>query len=191
MNKNSFASDNYAGCLPEMLEEIESANKKHAPSYGNDEITEQAIEQFKIAFDKDIVVRFVFNGTGANVLSMSCITQSFNAILCASSSHLFVDESTAPETFTNCRLVPLQPNSDGKLELETIRKSIIRKGDEHHPQIKALSITQPTENGTVYSLEELAAIGKLLQENDMYFHIDGARLFNAVAHLNCTLAEMT
>jgi threonine aldolase len=124
-------------------------------------------------------------------LGIGCAVQSFNSVLCADTSHLYVDESTAPEMFTGCRIIPLATNSDGKIEIETIRKSIIRRGDEHYPQIKVFSIAQTTEYGTVYTKEELTAIGKLLKEHDTVFHMDGARLFNSAVSLNCSLKEIT
>jgi threonine aldolase len=177
--------------LPEILEAIGQANQAHRQSYGNDVLTAQAKATFEAHFGEDIEVAFVFNGTGANVLGISCVTQSFNAVLCADIAHLFVDESTAPETFANCKLIPLPTNAEGKLDVATIEKAIIRKGDPHFAQIKVLSISQPTEYGTVYSLEELTAIGKLLKAHDIVFHIDGARIFNAVASLGCSLRAMT
>lgn len=191
MEKKSFASDNYGGALPEMMEAVIDANMMHAKAYGYDEITREAKVQFEKSFESSLEVRFVFNGTGANVLGLSICTRSFNAVLCADTSHLYMNESTAPESFTGCRLIPLPTNSEGKLELDTIKKAITRRGDEHFPQVKVLSIAQPTECGTVYSLDELTQIGQLLKENDIIFHMDGARLFNAVAHLDCSLEDMT
>ena len=189
--RRGLASDNYAGVLPEMLEAIAEASRFHAKSYGYDDFTEKAKQEFAKHFGSDVEVTFVFNGTGANVLGIGCATESFNSILCADTSHLYVDESTAPETFTGCRLIPLATNGDGKIEIETIRNSIIRKGDEHYPQVKVFSIAEPTEYGTVYTREELLAISKLLKEYDFVFHMDGARLFNAAVSLNCSLKEMT
>jgi threonine aldolase len=188
--KKAFASDNYAGVLPEILEAISYANQAHAPSYGNDAYTANAKTIFAKYFGCEDVA-FVFNGTGANVLGISCVTQSFHAVLCADIAHLYVDETTAPQTFTQCKLVPLPTNKAGKLELETIENAIIRKGDPHFAQIKVLSISQPTEYGTVYSLEELKAIGALLHKYDIIFHIDGARIFNAAASLGCSLQAIT
>ncbi|MBN8702557.1 MAG: low specificity L-threonine aldolase [Bacteroidetes bacterium] len=185
-----LASDNYAGVLPEMIEAIQEANVQHAKSYGYDIFTEQANNEFKKEFGTEDVT-FVFNGTGANVLGIGTVTQTFNSILCADTSHMYVDESTAPETFTGCRLVPLKTNNAGKIEVETIQNALIRRGDEHHPQVKVLSIAQPAEYGTVYSLEELKAIGNLLKQNNIIFHMDGSRIFNAVASLGCSLKEMT
>ena len=191
MKARGLASDNYAGTLPEMIKAIEQSNNEHARSYGYDSVTEKAIQEFKKLFGPDIDVTFVFNGTGANVLGISCVTQSHNGILCADCSHLYVDESTAPEVFTGCKYFPLKTNSEGKIEPETIRKAVTRRGDEHHPQINTCSITQPTEYGTVYTLKELSKIGKTLKELDIIFHMDGARLYNAALSLNCSFQQMT
>ena len=190
MNKG-LASDNYAGVLPEMLEAIAEANKAHSKSYGHDAYTNRAKQTFASHFGEGVEVAFVFNGTGANVLGIGCVVQSFHAVLCADISHLFVDESTAPETFTGCKFIPLPTNAEGKLEVTTIEKALIRKGDAHYAQIKVVSIAQPTEYGTVYSLDELTAIGALLKKHGLVFHMDGARLFNAVASLGCSIRAMT
>jgi len=186
----SLASDNYAGVLPEIMEAILAANQQHAGSYGHDQITHRVFQSFRQAFGEIADVRFVFNGSGANVLSVSCAVDSFSSILCADISHMYVDESTSPETFTGCRLMPLKTNEDGKITVQSIKERIIRIGDEHHPQPKILSITQPTEYGTVYSLAEIREISGLLKANDMYLHIDGARIFNALVSLNATIKEM-
>lgn len=186
----SFASDNYAGVLPEVMEALQKANAEHARSYGNDLISQRVKNLFNEVFGTEVSVCFVFNGTGANVLSISLMTQSFNSVLCADTSHIYVDESTAPENFTGCRFIPLKTNDLGKIEPETIQQSIIRTGDEHHPQIRAFSLAQTTEYGTVYTLNELKEISKVLKNNGLYFHIDGARLFNAVESLGCSLQEM-
>lgn len=187
----ALASDNYAGVLPEILDAIVQANHAHSQSYGNDHFTAKAKATFESYFGTDLEIAFVFNGTGANVLGISCVTQSFHAVLCADIAHLFVDESTAPETFTHCKLIPLPTNAEGKLSLDTIEQAIIRKGDPHFAQIKVLSISQPTEYGTVYSIEELTAISNLLKKHGLIFHVDGARIFNAVASLGCSLQAMT
>jgi len=188
--KKTLASDNYAGILPGIVEAIAEANKGHESSYGYDTCTNLAKEEFHKLFGNDIEVTFVFNGTGANVLGISCVTKSFNSIFCSQHAHAFVDESTAPETFTGCRLFPLPTDEQGKISAETLQKAIIRKGDEHHPQPKVLTISQPTEYGTLYSLDELKALSAVLKEHEMVFHIDGARFFNALAAMNCTAKEM-
>ena len=192
MNKvKTLASDNYAGALPEIIQSIVEANAGHAGSYGGDNFTRGSLALFRRHFGDVAAVRFVFNGTGANVLSLSTAVEPFSSILCADCSHMYVDESTSPESFTGCRLIPLETNTDGKIEIEAIKKRIIRIGDEHHPQVRVLSITQPTEYGTLYSLKEIRAISDLLKKHHMYLHMDGARIFNAVAALDCTLKEMT
>src|ERR1700759_5270638 len=143
----SFASDNYAGALPEIMEALQKANHDHARSYGADHITKKAIDLVREVFGADVDVYFVFNGTGANVLSISSATQSYNAILCADTSHIYNDESSAPETFTGCRFFPLTANSEGKLDPAIIRERLIRSGDVHYAQTKLISITQSTEYG--------------------------------------------
>ncbi|MCG8320072.1 MAG: low specificity L-threonine aldolase [Cytophagales bacterium] len=192
MNKvKTLASDNYAGALPEIIQSIIEANTGHAGSYGGDDFTRKSRELFRHHFGDVADVRFVFNGSGANVLSLSTAVEPFSSILCADCSHLYVDESTSPESFTGCRLIPLQTNSEGKIEIEAIKEKIIRVGDEHHPQARVLSITQPTEYGTLYSLKEIRAISDLLKEHHMFLHMDGARIFNAATALNCTLKALT
>jgi len=187
----SFASDNYAGVLPEVMEALQKANSLHARSYGADEITKRVTRLFKDIFEADVDVFFVFNGTGANVLSISSATQSYNAILCSDTSHIYNDESSAPETFTGCRFFPLQANDKGKLEIKTISDRLIRKGDVHYPQTAMLSITQATEYGTVYKPEEIKEIATLTKENGICLHVDGSRFFNAAASLGCSLNDIS
>jgi threonine aldolase len=187
----SFASDNYAGVLPEIMEALTKANTEHARSYGADDITARTVSLFREIFDADVDVYFVFNGTGANLLSISSATHSYNAVLCADTSHIYNDESSAPETFTGCRFFPLKANDDGKLDVATIQERLIRKGDVHYPQTAMLSITQATEYGTVYSPEEIRAIADVTRENGLYLHMDGSRFFNAAASLGCELKDIS
>lgn len=187
----SFASDNYAGVLPEVMEALQKANGDHARSYGADDITARTVKLFREVFDADVDVFFVFNGTGANVLSISSATQSYNAILCADISHIYNDESSAPETFTGCRYFPLTTNAAGKLEPAVIKERLIRKGDVHYAQTKLLSLTQSTEYGTVYQPDEIKAIAALAKEYDLYLHVDGSRFFNAAAGLGCGLKDIS
>lgn len=187
----SFASDNYAGVLPEVMEALQKANHDHARSYGADETTQRCTKLFKDVFGKDVDVHFVFNGTGANVLSMSGCTQSYNSVLCAETSHMYWDESSAPETFTGCRFFPVKSNEYGKITPDAIQERIIRKGDMHFSQPKIVSVTQSTEYATVYTLEELKTIGNLAKEHNLYYHMDGARFFNAVSALGCSIKEMS
>ena len=187
----SFASDNYAGVLPQMMEALARANTAHARSYGADEITKLTIAQFREVFETEADVHFVFNGTGANVLSISAATQSYNAVLCAETSHIYNDESSAPETFTGCRYFPIRANEEGKMDIAAIEERLIRKGDVHYAQHKLLSITQSTEYGTVYTIDEIKAIAALAHQHDMYLHVDGSRFFNAAASLQCSLADIS
>jgi threonine aldolase len=187
----SFASDNYAGVLPEIMEALTKANTQHARSYGADDITARTVSKFREIFDADVDVYFVFNGTGANLLSISSATHSYNAVLCADTSHIYNDESSAPETFTGCRFFPLKANDDGKLDVATIQERLIRKGDVHYPQTAMLSITQATEYGTVYTPEEIRAIADVTRQNGLYLHMDGSRFFNAAASLGCDLKEIS
>ncbi|MCF8448401.1 MAG: low specificity L-threonine aldolase [Taibaiella sp.] len=187
----SFASDNYAGVLPQVMEALINTNALHARSYGADDITANTVALFRQTFEADVDVFFVFNGTGANVLSISSATQSFNAVLCADTSHIYCDESSAPETITGCRFFPLTANENGKLDIETIKTRLIRKGDVHYAQATMLSITQATEYGTVYTPDEIKAIAALCKENGLYLHVDGSRFFNAAASLGCSLADIS
>ena len=187
----SFASDNYAGVLPEVMEALQKANTEHVRSYGADDITGRTVDLFRAVFGADVDVFFVFNGTGANVLSISSATQSYNAVLCADTSHIYNDESSAPETFTGCRFFPLRANDKGKLDIDTIHERLIRKGDVHYAQTAMLSITQATEYGTVYTADEIRSISRLTKENGLYLHVDGSRFFNAAASLGCSLKDIS
>jgi threonine aldolase len=188
----SFASDNYAGVLPEVMQALTAANDNHVRSYGADDITARTIALFRKEFNcSDAQVYFVFNGTGANVLSIASATQSHNAVLCADTSHIYCDESSAPETFTGCRFFPLPSNSEGKLTPEILSARLIRKGDVHYAQATMLSITQSTEYGTVYTAAEIKALSEVCKENELYLHIDGSRFFNAASSLGCSLAEIS
>lgn len=187
----SFASDNYAGVLPEVMEALQAANMHHARSYGADEITHRTTQLFREVLGADVEVLFVFNGTGANVLSLSAATHSYNSVLCTDISHIYNDESSAPETFTGCRFFPLTANSNGKLDPEVAAQRIVRKGDIHFAQVKMLSVTQSTEYGTVYTPGELKGLSALCKEHNLYFHIDGSRFFNAAAGLGCSLKEIS
>jgi threonine aldolase len=187
----SFASDNYAGVLPEVMKALQQANEEHAISYGADPLTERVRDRFRQVFDSEVEVLFVFNGTGANVLSISASTQTVNSVLCADISHIYNDESSAPETITGCRFFPLKTNQKGQLETDVIERRLIRKGDIHYAQPKMISLTQSTEYGTVYKPAQLKQIGELARQHGLYFHIDGSRFFNAAAHLKCGLKDIS
>ena len=187
----SFASDNYAGVLPEVMAALTAANTGHERSYGADDITARTTALFREIFGDIADVLFVFNGTGANVLSISAATQSFHAVLCADTSHIYNDEGSAPETFTGCRYFSIPTNEHGKLEINAVEKRLNRKGDVHYAQPKLLSLTQTTEYGTLYTPDEIRAFSALAKANDMYLHVDGSRFFNAAASLGCSLREIS
>lgn len=190
MNKRGFASDNFSGVLPEVMEAIQKANHGHVMAYGGDQYTASAIEKFKQLFGENIDVYFAFNGTGANVIGLSTLTQSYHSIICPSTAHIQVDECGAPDKFTGCKVIPIDtPN--GKLTPELIKPQLHGFGFEHHSQPKMISITQCTELGTVYTPEEVKAICDLAHEHDMYVHMDGARLANAVVSLGVDVREFT
>lgn len=184
-----LASDNHSGVHPEIMRAIQNCNVGHAPSYGTDNESVQAIQQFKRHFGEQAEVFFVFNGTAANVLSLSLICERYQSIICSDTSHLHQDECGAPEFFAG-KLLTL-PSQLGKIDLEQIKKSFVRRGDQHFAQIQAISLTQPTELGTCYSLQELREICQWAHENKLYVHLDGARLGQALVHLGCSYRELT
>jgi len=186
----SFASDNNAGIHPEILKAISQANEGHVVGYGADPYTEAMVAKFREHFGADTQVFVVFNGTGANCLSLQSLTKSYNAVICAASAHIYTDECGAPEKFTGCKLIPLQ-TTDGKLTVDLVRHAYHGIGDEHHVQPKVVSITQSTEMGTVYQPQEILALARFAHEHDMYLHLDGARIANAAAGLGQTLCQAT
>ena len=190
LQKINFASENFAGVHPEVMKALMDANEDHAPSYGRDDYTKQTIALFKEIFGGDIDVHFTFNGTGANNFGLGCVTEKFHSVFCSAVSHLYVDESTAPESFVGCRIYPVNSES-GKIILDDLKDCIKRMGDLHHPQPKVVSITQPTEYGTVYSFDEIAEIKKLCIENNLLLHMDGSRFFNAAVYLGSSLKKLS
>ena len=188
--KRGFASDNNSGIHPEILNAIYSANEGHAVGYGGDKITEMAIQRFKQEFGQDIDVYFVFNGTGANVLSLSTLSHSFHSVICAETAHIQTDECGAPEKFTGSKLLPVA-TIKGKITPDGIKKYLHGFEFEHHSQARIISISQVTELGTVYSLEEIKAITALAHEYGLFVHMDGARLANAAVALDLPFRAFT
>jgi threonine aldolase len=190
MSKRSFASDNNAGIHPEVIEAINAANDGHVIAYGGDDITARAIKLFHKHFGDDVTVFFVYGGTGANTLGLQAITKSFQAIVCADTAHIDVDECGAPEKFTGCKLLLLL-TPDGKIRVEQIKPLMHVIGVEHHVQPGVISISQATEMGTVYTVKELRTLADFAHENNMLLHVDGARIANAAVSLNASLKEIT
>lgn len=190
MITKTFASDNYSGVHPDILKALTEANIGHAAAYGADDYTDRAIKKFEEYFGRDIDVYFVYNGTGANVSGLSAVMQSYHAVICADLAHINVDESTAPEKLTGCKLIPVT-SRDGKIFPEDIATKIQRIGDQHHPQVKVISISQPTEYGTVYTISEIQALSALAKKNNLLLHVDGSRICNAAVTLNKGFREFT
>ncbi len=186
----TFASDNYSGVHPEIMDALNRANQEHMGSYGSDDITQRTIKLFQSIFGHAIDVNFVYNGTGANVLGLGAATQSFHSILCSELAHINVDESTAPEKFTGCKLVGI-PTVDGKIYPDQVEARIQRLGDQHHPQVKVISISQSTEYSTVYTVEEVKALSAVAKKYNMYLHMDGARISNAAVSLGKDFRDFT
>lgn len=188
--KRGFASDNNSGMHPEILAALSAANEGHAVGYGGDQLTEMAVNRFKQEFGQQTDVYFVFNGTGANVLGLSTLTHSFHSVICAETAHIQVDECGAPEKFTGCKLLPVE-TIGGKITPKGIAKYLHGFDFEHHSQPKAISISQVTELGTVYSVDEIKAITTLAHQYGLFVHMDGARLANAAVALNLPFRAFT
>jgi threonine aldolase len=186
----SFASDNNAGIHPEILKAIALVNEGHVVGYGADLYTAIMVNTFREHFGSDAEVFVVFNGTGANCLSLQALTKSYHAVLCAASAHIYTDECGAPEKFTGCKLIPI-PTADGKLTVPMVEHAYHGIGDEHHVQPRVISITQSSEMGTVYQPEEIRVLANFAHERDLYLHLDGARIANAAASLGQTLKQAT
>jgi len=188
--KRTFASDNYAGVHPEVMQALLDANQGHAASYGNDDHTTKAIEKFKGLFGDDVEVFFAYNGTAANVLGLSALTRSYNSIICSDLAHINVDESTAPEKFLGCKLITIK-TTDGKIYPAEIEEKIQRVDDQHHPQVKGISISQSTEYGTVYTRKEIEALSAIAKKHNLYLHMDGSRISNACVSLGESFRSFT
>jgi threonine aldolase len=185
-----FASDNHSGVHPEILAAIQAANAGHAPAYGEDGYTAAVEKRFREHFGSDARAFLVFNGTGANVASLDAVTRGFEAAICTDTAHMHVDECGAPERIAGTKLLTVA-TEHGKLEPSDLRRWEGRRGDEHFPQPRVVSITQATEVGTVYSADEMRAIAATTHELGMLLHVDGARLANAAASLDLSLREIT
>lgn len=188
--RRGFGSDNHSGISPEILRAIGGANEDHALAYGDDEWCARTEGIFRETFGPEAKVYFVFNGTGANVLCIDAMCRSHEAVVCAETAHINVDECGAPQRVVGCRLLTVE-TADGKLTPELVRTRLHGFGFEHHSQPKAISISQPTELGTLYSLEEIRALADLAHSYNMYLHMDGARLANAAVALGKSFKEMT
>jgi threonine aldolase len=189
-NWRSFASDNYAGAHPEILQAIAEANGGHQISYGEDAYTARLQEVVKGHFGDQADAFPVFNGTGANVTALTSLLPRWGAVVAAGTAHINTDEGGAPERMTGLKLLTV-PTPDGKLTPELIDREAWGWGDEHRAQPLAVSITNTTELGTLYTVAEIRAIADHAHERGMSLHLDGARLSNAAAALGVPLREFT
>ena len=190
VNSRGFASDNNSGIHPSVLQAITDANKGHCIGYGDDQYTDEAVKSFREVFGEQVEVFIVCTGTGANVLALRAVTQSFHAIMCAHSSHLNTDECGAPENHTGCKVLAIK-SEGGKIAPHQIEPLLHGRMDEHQSQPRVISISQTTELGTVYSIEELKKLSSFAHSHDLLLHMDGARLSNAAASLGCSLRAVT
>jgi threonine aldolase len=186
----SFASDNVSGVHPDVMAALAAANVDHALAYGDDAWTERATERFRAVFGAPVEVFFVWGGTGANVVSLQSLVRPWSAVVCTANAHIAVDECGAPERFTGAKLLVF-PSPDGKLTPADVAASQVGRGDEHHSQATVVSVTQSTEVGTLYTVDELRAVCEAAHRHDMSVHLDGARLGNAVAALGCDVRDLT
>ncbi len=189
--RRQFASDNYAGICPEAFAAMTEANHGHEVSYGDDTWTARASNLIRDVFETNCEVFFVFNGTSANSLSLASLCQSYHSILCHEQAHIETAECGAPEFFANGTKVLLLPGAHGKIEPRGIERTVNHRDDIHYPKPRVVSLTQPTEFGTVYSLDELRAVSETARRLRLRVHMDGARFANAVVALGVTPKEIT
>ena len=195
--RQHFASDNYAGICPEALHWMLQANESgHQPAYGEDVWTQRVSDRLRELFQTDCDVYFVFNGTAANSLALAAMCQSYHAVICTPVAHIETDECGGPEFFSNgSKLLVTEGDSPaarhGKLTPDAVETLVTKRSDIHYPKPKVVSLTQSTELGTIYSVEEVRAIAAIAKRRHLKVHMDGARFANAVASLGCHPSEIT
>lgn len=188
--RNHFASDNNSPAHPAVMEAIMAANKGHALGYGDDYYTERASGLMREKLGTPCDPFFVYTGTGANTLCVSALARSFNAVICAENAHLNSAECGAPEKFAGAKLYTV-PGSSGKITPSDVEAFLGRRGNQHYSQPKVISLTQATDLGVCYSVEEVRELCDFAHANAMFVHMDGARIYNACAALGVSLREMT
>jgi threonine aldolase len=189
-HERGFASDNYAGIHPEILNAIAKVNHGHQPAYGADEVTAELETRMREHFGEQAEVFPVFNGTGANVVALQSLTRRWEAVICAQTAHINVDEGGAPEKVAGLKLWTV-PTTDGKLTPELIATQVFDTGFVHRAQQAVVTITQSTEMGTVYSPAEIKAIADYCHGQGLTLHLDGARISNAAASLGVSFRAFT
>lgn len=191
IDKTQFASDNYAGICPQALQTMLEANPGFETAYGEDHWTQEACDRFREIFETDCEVFFVFNGTAANSLSVSAFCQSYYSIICHQISHMETDECGAPEFFSNGAKLLVGSGENGKLTPQSLQQLVTKRTDIHYPRPKVVSVTQPTEVGTVYNVDELKNLWAVARTYGLAIHMDGARLANALEFLQVSPREIT
>ena len=189
-NQRGFASDNYAGVHPAVMDRMGSVNHGHQVAYGDDTETARFQEVVKELFGSSAEGFPVFNGTGANVIALQSAVKRWEAVVCVESAHIHMDEGGAPEKMAGLKLWTV-PSSDGKLSVEGLKSQLFDFGFVHRSQPGVVSITQTTEMGTVYQPDEISALAELSHEHGLLLHLDGARLSNAAAALGKSFREFT
>lgn len=195
-NPQHFASDNLAGMCPSAAHWFNVANASgHVSAYGDDEWTQQVCERMRDLFQTDCDVYFVFNGTAANSLALASLCQSYHSVICSNVAHVETDECGGPEFFSNGSKLLIAETATGihagKLTPDAVDAMVTKRSDLHYPKPKVVSLTQSTELGTVYSVEEIRAIAAIAKRRQLRVHMDGARFANAVAHLGCHPSDIT
>ncbi len=185
-----FASDNYAGAHPVVLETLAAINVDHQAAYGADEVTAEATDLIRQLFGSQAQFLPVFNGTGANVVALQSVTKRWQSVICSGGAHIHADEGGAPEAVAGIKLWTV-PTTDGKLRPEDVQGQCFDMDFVHRAQPGAVSITQSSELGTVYTPGEVAAVAEVAHRNGLAVHMDGARLSNAAASLNLPVKEFT
>lgn len=188
--RRDFASDNHAGVLPEAMAAISEANRGHLTSYGEDPYTAALGELARTMFGERATIHPVFNGTGANVVALAAACERWEAAICAATAHVNVDECGAPEKLAGIKLLPVD-TPDGKLTPELVDSRAHGFGFVHHAQPRVVTLSQATEMGTVYTVEELRALTDQAHRLGMVVHMDGARLANAAVHLGAEPGDLT
>lgn len=188
--RRHFASDNWAGVHPEIIAALAAVNSGHSPSYGHDTYTASVTDKLRRHFGDSAQIFFVLTGTGANVLGLQTIALPFNTVICAESAHIYTSECGAPEKHVGCKLSGV-PAPDGKIDRDGIARHLHYFGDDHSVQPSAVSISQATEYGTVYTPDEVEVIAAFAHEHGLRLHMDGARLANAAAALGVSLMDIS
>ena len=186
----SFASDNWAGVHPLIMEAMEKANIDHDSPYQQDSYTDRVKKKMKDFFDADVEVFFTVSGTAANVLSLAPVLSYNKGVICPDTAHINTDEAGALERFTGCKILPVKNYDNGKLRITDMDFYLAQKDNFHRVIPSAISISQATEKENVYTVPELRVIGDYAKAHDLYFHVDGSRCANAAVSLGTSMKEM-